>query len=125
MRRVVMSLLGLSLLGATCHPAPILADLAKCEETAAVKQFPALVPIVGAVLASGGTNAAVDAALLGLVVAFGVDSVDCAVHAVLAGIGQVSASQPTKMLRGADLDTAKVRAQGWLKSRGGKRTVTP
>ena len=115
-------------LGATCNPKPILSDLAKCEGSVAGKDAPALIPILGSILASGGTNAVIDAALLGLVAQFGVDSVDCGVVAVLAGLAQVmgaAATQPGSM-KAAAPTLAVARGTAWLGTRGAsKRTVAP
>jgi len=125
-------------LGAHCQPLPILSDLAKCEETAAAKDLPALLPVVGAIILSGGTNAAVDAALIGIAVQFGADSLDCAVAALKAAWEQITApsTQPAtqsalvaRLVPTVDKATAArgiARAEAWLKTRGQtKRTVGP
>ena len=112
--------------GSNCQPKPILADLGHCEASAAVKDLPALVPILGAILASGGTNAAVDAALIGLALKFGADSVDCGIAAVLTGLTQVVAVPATQPTKTVGVSLAQLRAQTWLATRGhSTRTVAP
>ena len=112
----------------TCHPGPVLADLGQCEKSAAAKDAPALVPIVIAIRSTASLDAAADAALLGLAVKFGFDSLDCAVQGAVEALKQLAAvptSQPGT-LKAAMMPVPVARGQRWLATRGaGKRTVAP
>ena len=124
----VLAILSLSLVAATCNPKPILFDLGQCEKSAAAKDAPALIPIVISILSTASLDAAADAALLGLAVRFGIDSVDCAMLAAVAGLKQLAGAPTTQpgAMKAALPSQSVGRGQRWLATRGAStRTVAP
>jgi len=133
MRNWIMSL-GLAVtlaigLGAHCNPGPVVTGVLNCETAAVKSALPDLLPIVASLLAGGGNNAMVDAALLGLAEKFGLDSLDCAVQAVIA-VWAAAADHPEQVNKllptfdAKEVAKAALRGQAWLKSRGkAPRTV--
>lgn len=119
--KVVVLALGFTVLaGAHCNPGPAWHEFVNCETAAVKADLPGVLPLVTAILISGGTNAAAEAALAGLGIKFGVDSVECAVLAAVVAF-QAAASQPAgvsavKAAPSPDAVRGLARGNAWLKA---------
>ena len=114
---LTLTLLGFGL-GAHCNPGPAWHAFVDCETAAVKSDLPGVLPLVTTILVSGGTDTAAEAALAGLGIKFGVDTVECAVVAAVVAF-TASASQPTTALKSAPtIDHARGLARGnaWLKA---------
>lgn len=142
MLAVLMLVAAFVLMGATCQSKQAKQagqNFLKCEQAAALAAVPGIIPVVGAVVASGGTNPAIDASLIGLAIKFGIDTVDCALAAIAEAWQKppaaATATQPdlalkarVSLLHANDVQRAQALklVNGWLKTRGQQiRTVGP
>ena len=134
MKRWLVSLFTVAVLtlgiGAHCNPTPpVVTNLLDCTVAVVQQAVPDLVPIVASILASGGLNPTLDAALIALAARYGYDVIDCVIIA-LEAIWQAPASQPAVLVKlvptfaTPQVTRAQVLGQHWLATRGqAQRTV--